>query len=553
VKLVSALLEKKARIFQILPTWLVSIYPNECTKFYEKWAHWLDRTYQEGQLDDDEISEYISDFVDCFVGGFILGRESQSVLSIMTSMLNVSGENLFLPLAIYFFLRSDDALREKFLRVLLPMKCGERYEKTLELLGSWFHYFLSTKKMHVSAAVRRLINICRLSLEFDKPESIEMVQKHARKAELDIDLSDLIYHIANCIVENTLSEEASLYKEGVLLSFIKDHANLTFKIEPIGEVPRYIKVGISERVRKEEIGNQILTMEIARLEKKGQKVSLKVPRQWPDFQSMKERNMGIIAILGLSGSSFSEIYKNGENRIIKALIKGVFGDMRKLYNDTEKDTTAPLEFFYKLEKTPKMSKEIKTQFKRQMRTKKCLVHGDFHAGNIFIEENMTRSARENPGFYLLDLEDVGESHYLKDFVALETSIRINLMDWKKAEEAEGAIKAVEQTWFRDGDKRIEGSTKIIEPLVAKWLSIDDHKPSATDSELFKAYSAINTIRTAAKDLAIELGISTAQFNLEYYLCLIWYLYKYLQFEEDVTAIKKHYASQLIKKLPKYTK
>jgi hypothetical protein len=220
--------------------------------------------------------------------------------------------------------------------------------------------------------------------------------------------------------------------------------------------------------------------------------------------------------------------------------------MKKLYELTEKAARAPLDQFYSLERTPKMNEETKMQFRKMVKTRKCLVHGDFHSGNILLGDDLLRNPNDKNGsIYLLDLESIGESHYLKDFVALEASVRIDLMDWKMTRDAEEVIRSVEAKWLNDEKTRICEATKIVEPLVAKWLSIENKKASKlTDCELHKAHVVIGTIRAIAQGLAISLGMSKDEFNREYRLCLVWYLHKYLNFGDIATA-KKRYAVELL--------
>jgi hypothetical protein len=256
--------------------------------------------------------------------------------------------------------------------------------------------------------------------------------------------------------------------------------------------------------------------------------------------------VSILVSLGLNGKNFSQTYRERDEEVVKKILVRVLGEMRKLYEQTEKDERAPLAQFYNLGRTRRMKEKTRKQFRKIVRTKKCLVHGDFHSENIFLGERFLENPNaKNASVYLLDLESVSESHYLRDFVALETSVRINLMDWKIAKEADDAIKAVECNWLNDEKTRIRETRKIVEPVVIKWLTIEDRQASTiTDRELLKAQVAIRAIRAVARELATGLGMSNEQFSREYSLGLIWYLYKYIDFE-DISTVKKRYATEFL--------
>jgi hypothetical protein len=258
--------------FPLPPIWLARTCPDQGKKLFENWAHRLDRFHREGRLNEDDVREYFADFVDEFVKNSALGNDSSFSGSIMTCLLSISGENLFLPLLLQSFLQSDDSYREKLVLLFLSMRSSERHEETITLLGSWFDHSLSDREIPASAVLGRLVDICRLRMQFDTPESIEAARKAIEnQSKMGISLSDVVNCIANCILETLESEEDSLFETGVKLSFVKNHVNLTFKAEIAGEAARYIKIGPSEWIEKELIGNQVLAQMLATLEDEGQK------------------------------------------------------------------------------------------------------------------------------------------------------------------------------------------------------------------------------------------------------------------------------------------
>lgn len=132
---------------------------------------------------------------------------------------------------------------------------------------------------------------------------------------------------------------------------------------------------------------------------------------------------------------------------------------------------------------------------KRARSHKCITHGDLTGRNVFVHPQKEET-------WLIDFYLTGPSHYLRDFVKLETSLRFESLRY----DVPGNL----------------GALREFERALVAPDSFEDHLPpplqAETDKELEKLYVTVRTLR----ELAGRLTFSRYDLGLvDYYLVLFY--------------------------------
>jgi hypothetical protein len=142
----------------------------------------------------------------------------------------------------------------------------------------------------------------------------------------------------------------------------------------------------------------------------------------------------------------------------------------------------------------------------------CITHGDFNQNNIFVDNNGHS--------WLIDFQGTGPSHILRDFVALDTEIRCNLLRLEDATLAERLI--LEQTLCSANE--FQQLSQLVNPFGTRH------------PELAKTFDVIIYLRTLAHSL-----IPHNQDNemTEYYAALLYQTLNASRFRTLPTGQREH--------------
>lgn len=526
LKILSSKKSESTRI--IFPLLLSERYKEYCLRFFSLWAHWFDGKAQESLFDEHEKSVYVDDFISYFS---ICHKNDHlnlyDVGMMLEDVVNVVMDSGFISIIIPSFIRRPE-LQEKILQMILSLK-GRR--NIGETAGAILQKTISSQ--NPSENVRKLVNICRLPVTLEPRDKI-LWDGAIKRARLPfVDYLQVYPILSEYIVEKIIqNEDEHPYFNGVTIELQHSFATLTCKLKGIETqnsqpLPhRYIKIGIKEKITKEKSGFSKLLDAIC-LYNSG-KIEIPRSRESKDYD-----NFGVIAFEEVSGESFSQKYKNASPDKIQDFINKLFSNLARIYlkADTLHESLAK---YYDLNKVRHITEEIKEEFQKKDYRRICLTHGDLTGDNIIIDE-------EKDIIHLIDFGEVDKSHWLKDFVTLESYIRIKLMDEDRAEES---IYTDEK-----------------ENLLNEWLTIEtiigdnkfDSQLNVSKEELKKAIYAIRNIRTIAQNIAFNsYKIKDSQFKEEYRLSLFYYLLRYLDFD-DIKEIKKDYAKKLLESMTKQCK
>lgn len=527
----------------ILPVWLSKEYPDRYLEFYDHWAIWLDKKEQDRTLTLPEEYEYLGDFFEYFVRNLpdTVDVPNDGLGRAMRSILNVFPYRMYFDAARDFLEKSDSDLCEKIVIVLASVKLENTNTRIESFLEDLFK-IIKSRNLRISRKTRNLITILRMPIYFqsNNGEALDSgsIEEMVGSVGVNTKFRELVYHIGSYIAENFVgSSDNHPYFDRINLVVKKNHTSLTFKVTSHGGVvPRYLKIGRESVIENEKSG--ILKFE--------DQISADAPVQVAKLKAASFFDgCGLIGSIEVAGKSLSDTYnETDDGDIMYNILRGLLSVMTKhVYTRTQSPNliATTLGTYYMVSDTPKMTGAVrKLIVEKKLQTRTCLVHGDFHVDNIYYY----RDSQGKEMYYLIDFEYTDISHYLKDFIRLEVSVRLQLMDHKAAKRAETLVDQIKQ----EGDqaKIASGIQTNWLPLLEKWL-IADEKHRECDAEINKARQAIKAIRETATELSIFFGINPADFMSEYTLCLIWNLYEYLEFR-DILEIKKYYASRLLERL-----
>ena len=414
--------------------------------------------------------------------------------------------------------------------------------------------------------IQRDVNICRLRLNFvdENGDEINATKLNEFINSIEclrgVSVSDFLYLIGKYIIEHRMVDEDILKNGYIQLLFKKNHVTLILKISPFPvRLPsRYLKIGLKKEIQAEKLGREILNkyLEDSKM--------ISVPEVRGDIEGFRNETdrVCIIGIAEAKGKSFREYYKEKSAKKVKEVLDILFTELiEKLYypSHTPKMSIS-LNEHYQTFKTPDMDHQIRRYFEKRISTFCCAVHGDLHKNNLIVNVEGDKR-RKSLSISIIDFGNVSEEkHYLMDFVALESSIRLELMDEVNCNQIEEEIMTLLEVKNKKSPKSLEEIkqvlqkpeeiSKIYNSLIKKWLkleeTLDTGNIESTDTELIKAFQAIIGIRNRARNLAKKIGQKDELFMREYQIALLWYLYRFITY--DIPLVKKVYAIKLIEKI-----
>jgi len=476
----------------VLPILLSETYAEKWDFFLKFWADWFNDGKTYNMLTKEEKITYGQDFVK-FILRYNSTLRSRNVSRIMQDIYNVMMDVGLISLVYRNFLDTDATGRRKLLNAILQLK---GYRNIAETIGRLLYSHANVLK--VTKEQKDLINICRIPIELRGIEK-ETLDKLKRRANLPTDLN-IYLTLAEYIVRNIVHDnDEHAYYNCVRAEVQQSFATLTFKIRaeetlsPIPVKPRYVKIGKLEKIDKEYKGRTRL------LEYITQPSDIEIPYY---HERLKYDNYAVIATDEIRGEPFSKVFNEcRENDCIedcKRYVDSLFKSLYKVYEATGRCILEPISKYYDIHEAL-LSPHIKDMLNEHRELRKCLVHGDLHGDNFMVYTECGRAK-----IILLDFGNVGESHYLKDFIKLEVYIRTKLL---------GRTLNINNI---DNNKNI----------INQWLELEDflNDPSRDADNLpyehRKFIEVIKTIREKARELSTQWGIDDKEFKKEYTLCLI---------------------------------